>query len=73
MALTDAKMAYNRLIVSLVIVIVGTLALSYFLSIGGVEQPITGQFVLNQTIFFAAIIVGLLTVGVVMLKMAVSR
>lgn len=73
MPLDDAKMIYNRLIFSLAVVILGTLALSYFLSIGGGERPLTGQFVLNQTIFFAAIIVSLLTVGIVLLKVAVSK
>jgi hypothetical protein len=73
MALSDAKWTFNRLIFSLVVVTLATLTLSYFLSLSTLQKPITGQFILNQSIFMVAVVIGFMTVGVVLLRKAISR
>jgi TctA family transporter len=74
MALSDARIAFNRLLFSLAVIIIGMFAFTFFMNAPTTEtRPFTGQFVLNQTIFFVVLVVGLLTVGVILLKTSVSR
>ena len=74
MALSDARIAFNRLVFSLAVVVLGMMAFTFFMNAPpGEPNPFTGQFVLNQTIFFLTIVVSLLVIGLLMLKRSVIK
>jgi hypothetical protein len=73
MTLQDARWSYQRLIFSLVIIVLGTIALTFFGSLPSDRNPITGEFVLGQSVLFISVVVALLTIGILMLKASISR
>lgn len=68
MAVEEARKTFNKLVISLVITFAGTLLLSYFLKITTTGQTYTGKFLVPSIAVPVVFILGLLTVGVLLLR-----
>jgi high-affinity Fe2+/Pb2+ permease len=67
MELKRAKRTFNRVVLSLVFVLLGILILSYFLTKSPSLQIYTGQFFLDQPPLLIALVFSLIGTGIIFL------